>query len=221
LSVTHYRPFWFVVIAALFIVGYAVYPKNSATNDEKPNSMTVMDIDGNVYRTLKIGNQTWIMENLKTTRLNDGQSIPYKPGASDWATLMSPGYCWPDGDPSNSEDYGALYNWYVVNTGKLAPNGWHVATDEEWSTLTAYLGGNEVAGGNLKKMNFTVHFAGLRTNAGEFGYIEKMEKYWTATEGGWHSGDAWYYTITKLENELGKSSHMKLDGQSVRCVKDS
>jgi len=222
--VVYSKPFWLLVIVALFIVGYVVYPRESTPSEVEPESIpaakTVTDIDGNVYKTIKIGNQTWMAENLRATKLNDGQSISYKSGALDWASLSTPGYCWPDNDALNGEDYGALYNWYSVDSEKLAPEGWHVPTEDEWQTLIDYLGGEKVAGGELKKMNFTVNFAGVRTYSGEFGYIDEMEKYWTATEGGWHAGDAWYYTVTKFDSELGKSSHMKMDGHSVRCMKD-
>jgi uncharacterized protein (TIGR02145 family) len=100
-----------------------------------------------------------------------------------------------------------LYNWYAVDTRKLAPVGWHVPTDDEWKILANYLGGESVAGGKLKEIDFTVRWAGLRTYDGVFGYFNEMEKYWSATEGGWHPGDVWYHTITKLDSELGRSSH--------------
>jgi uncharacterized protein (TIGR02145 family) len=160
-------------------------------------------------------------ENLKTTRLNDGQSILYEPDNLDWAKLRTPGYCWPNNDPSNKDDYGVLYNWYAVDTGKLAPVGWYVPTDDEWKILADHLGGESVAGGKLKEIGFTVRWAGLRIYDGVFGYFNEMEKYWTATEGDWHPGDVWYRTITKLDSELGRSSHQKMDGHSVRCVKDN
>lgn len=182
---------------------------------------TVTDYEGNIYRTIKIGNQTWMMENLRTTRLNDGQSIRYAPDSPDWATLRAPGYCWPNNDSSNIDRYGCLYNWYSVDTGRLAPIGWHVPTDDEWKILIDYLGGESVAGGELKDMGFTVCWSGLRTYNGVFGYFNEMEKYWTATEGGWHPNEAWYYTITRLESQLSRSSHQKTDGHSVRCVRDA
>jgi uncharacterized protein (TIGR02145 family) len=84
-----------------------------------------------------------------------------------------------------------------------------------------FLGGDSVAGGELKELGFTVHLAGLRTYDGNFGYINEMEKYWTATEGGWHSTDVWYRTITRFGSELDRSSHQKMDGHSVRCVKNN
>jgi len=107
----------------------------------KPNfpPAVVTDIDGNIYHTVTIGTQTWMVENLKTTKYNDGTSIPYTFDANTWSALSTPGYCYYNNDAVNKITYGALYNWYTVNTGKLAPTGWHVPTDAEWTTLEDYL----------------------------------------------------------------------------------
>jgi uncharacterized protein (TIGR02145 family)/uncharacterized repeat protein (TIGR02543 family) len=100
----------------------------------------VMDIDGNIYTTVTIGTQTWMVENLKTTRFNDGSAIPLVADSAAWASLSTPAYCWYNNDSIyKSNNYGALYNWYSVNTGKLAPNGWHVPDTTEWNTLQDYL----------------------------------------------------------------------------------
>ena len=109
----------------------------------------VVDIDGNVYHTVTIGTQVWMVENLKTTKYNDGTAIPLVTDNTAWGALTTPGYCWYNNDSATYKNtYGALYNWYAVNTGKLAPTGWHVPTDSEWTVLTTYLGGQSVAGGN-------------------------------------------------------------------------
>ena len=100
---------------------------------------TVTDIDGNVYHTVKIGNQVWSVENLRTTKYNDGTAIPLVTDGGRWANLTTPGYCWYDNDINHKSKYGALYNWYAVDTKKLAPKGWHVPTDEEWTILEKYL----------------------------------------------------------------------------------
>jgi uncharacterized protein (TIGR02145 family) len=100
---------------------------------------TIVDIDGNTYHTIKIGNQIWAVENMKTTKYNDGTAIPLVTENSDWTRTGTPAYCWYGNDKSNKKKYGALYNWYVVNTGKIAPKGWHVPTDKEWTTLEEYL----------------------------------------------------------------------------------
>lgn len=100
---------------------------------------TVTDIDGNVYHTITIGTQTWMVENLKVSKYNDGTAIPNVSDATAWAALTTGAYCDYNNDVANGTKYGHLYNWFTVNTGKLAPAGWHVATDAEWTTLQSYL----------------------------------------------------------------------------------
>jgi len=109
----------------------------------KPHSAgTVTDIDGNVYKTITIGNQTWMAENLKTSKYNDGSVIPYITDFELWRHAGTPAYCWPNNDIAYKETYGALYNWYTVTRAKLAPTGWHVASINEWGTLKTYLMNN-------------------------------------------------------------------------------
>ena len=102
---------------------------------------TVTDADGNVYQSVKIGTQVWTVENLRTTKYNDGSSIPPVPDSAAWFALTTPGYCYYGNTTSadSIKRFGALYNWYVVGTGKLAPSGWHVPTDADWDTLQYYL----------------------------------------------------------------------------------
>jgi uncharacterized protein (TIGR02145 family) len=102
---------------------------------------TVMDADGNVYQTVKIGNQIWTVENLRTTRYNDGSAIPLVTDGNKWAALTTPGYCFygNTSDVDCIKEYGALYNWYAVDTKKLAPAGWHVPSNGEWIALEEYL----------------------------------------------------------------------------------
>ncbi|MDP4239324.1 MAG: FISUMP domain-containing protein [Bacteroidota bacterium] len=98
------------------------------------------DADGNNYSVVKIGTQTWMAENLKTTKYNDGTSIPNVTDNIGWVNLLTPAYCWYNNDSTTYKNiYGALYNWYTVNTAKLAPAGWHVPTDAEWTILGNYL----------------------------------------------------------------------------------
>ena len=112
---------------------------------------TVTDIQGNVYKTVKIGDQTWMAENLKSARLNDGTPV-IKGDVSNWKSLSSPGYCWSmDDSATYAGTYGALYNGFVVQSGKACPTGWHVPAESEWDTLFSYLGGMDVAGGRLKE----------------------------------------------------------------------
>ena len=98
----------------------------------------------NEYHTVIIGNQTWMVENLKVTEYNDGTAIPLVESNSDWWNRTTAAYSWNENDEAKYKDsYGALYNWYAVNTGKLCPAGWHVPTDAEWTELIRYLGGEK------------------------------------------------------------------------------
>jgi uncharacterized protein (TIGR02145 family) len=104
------------------------------------NFVDCTDADGNFYTVVTIGTQTWMAENLKTTLYNDGTSIPNVTDNTAWNSLATPAYCWYGNDASTYKSkYGALYNWFAVNTGKLAPVGWHVPTDAEWTTMENYL----------------------------------------------------------------------------------
>ncbi len=106
---------------------------------KKEEDNTVYDMDGNQYQTKTIGTQTWMLENLKTTKYNDGTPISLVTDQREWAFLSPPGYCSYNNDDSHIEKYGLLYNWNAVKTGKLAPKGWHIPTDTEWQTLIDYL----------------------------------------------------------------------------------
>jgi uncharacterized protein (TIGR02145 family) len=125
---------YYVRSYAINIVGTSYGNEISFTSSE-----TITDFDGNVYNTVKIGTQTWMAENLRTTKYNDGTSIPFVSDSSSWLVLTTPGYCFYNNETANKSTYGALYNWYTVNTGKLAPTGWHVPTDTEWTELQNYL----------------------------------------------------------------------------------
>lgn len=112
---------------------------------------TTTDINGNVYNTVTLGTQVWMVENLKTTKYNDGASIPFLESNTTAGTILdSPYYCFYDNFNYINNELGALYNYPVVNSGKLCPQGWHVPTDAEWTTLTQYLDGEYRAGGMLK-----------------------------------------------------------------------
>jgi uncharacterized protein (TIGR02145 family) len=105
---------------------------------------TVSDVDGNVYKTLVIGNQEWTTENLRATRFNDNTTIPLVSDSSAWRKLVTPGYCFYNNstDPDSNKKWGALYNWYAVGTKKLAPAGWHVPTNADWNILESFLVNN-------------------------------------------------------------------------------
>ena len=195
----------------------------------------IADVDGNVYTEVTIGTQTWMVENLKTTRYNDGSAIPLVTDNIGWTTLSTPAYCWYNNDSiTNKNIYGALYNWYTVNTGNLAPLGWHVPSDAEWSTLTTYLGGESVAGGKLKESG-TVHWASPNAGAinsvgfsalpGGFrgdAQLGLTGNWWTANES--DVSFAWSRTMTSDSVNVmrggDRGPYPKQDGFSVRCIRD-
>ena len=198
-------------------------------------AQTLQDIDGNVYKTVTIGKQIWMAENLKTTKFNDGTSIPLVRENSAWKDMNSPSFCWYNNDATtNKNNYGALYNWYTVNTNKLCPSGWHVPSDAEWTTLRTYLGGDSVAGGKLKETGtthwkspntgatnasgFTALPSGRRTNLGSFGDDGYYGNWWSATEV--DSTNAWYYFLNFPSSIIYRGVYFKTDGLSVRCLKD-
>ncbi len=112
---------------------------NPTTTENDPDS--VIDADGNVYTTVKIGNQLWTVENLRTTKYNDGSAVPHITDNAAWEDLNTPGYCYYNNttNADSIKKFGALYNWFAIDTKKLAPKGWHVPTDAEWTILEKYL----------------------------------------------------------------------------------
>jgi len=161
----------------------------------------VSDVDGNTYHTVEIGTQVWMTEDLKTTHFNDGEPILQVEEYDEWSKLYTPAFCWYNNDSSNRSDYGALYNWYAVNTGKLCPKGWHVPSDEEWNELSSYLTRREMRGGSLKEAGdnywrkpnegatnetgFTALPAGYRSYNGSFNLQRAGAFWWTSSLSNW------------------------------------
>lgn len=197
----------------------------------------VIDLDGNKYNTVTINRQVWMLENLKTTKYSDGTSITLGADSVTWMKMQTPFYCWYKNDPATYKDtYGALYNFYAVNTGKLCPTGWHVPSDEEWTTLTTFLGGYQVADGKLKETGtahwnspnydatnesgFTALPSGYRNF--EFGYINLGNGtiFWSSTSYRPRSEMAWTVGLATSGFELNRAFNDNQWGFSVRCLKD-
>ena len=196
---------------------------------------TVTDIDGNVYHTVKIGTQVWMVENLKVTKFNDGAAIPLVTDSSLWSRLTTPGYCWYNNDaPGYKNLYGALYNWRTVKTGKLCPIGWHVPNDSEWSILINYLGGEGVAGNKLNERGtshwqnpnagatnesgFTALPGGFRTNYGTFSYIGYYGYWWNSNM--YDTYSARFLNLYYCNGFAYKFNYNKNGGCSIRCLMD-
>jgi uncharacterized protein (TIGR02145 family) len=199
-------------------------------------SGTITGIDGSVYKTVTIGSQTWMAENLRTTKLNDQTGISLVTDNSAWEKSTTPAYCWYDNAEVNSykaSTYGALYNWYAVSTGNICPIGWHVPTRDEWSALMEYLGGYETAVNKLKETG-TTHWLSANNNAtnetgfsalpggfrlgdGSFADIGYIGYWWSATDF-YKTHYAFRWSV--YESNMMGSNLSKTTGRSVRCVKD-
>jgi uncharacterized protein (TIGR02145 family) len=195
------------------------------------------DGDNNYYPVVQIGTQLWMAENLKTTKYNDGKDIPNVTGSEKWVVLTTGAYCNYDNSTDDNfiATYGRLYNWYAVNTGKLAPVGWHVPTDAEWTQLTDYLGGVFVASGKLKESVTTHWFSpnegatnetgfsalpgGYRFKEGTFANLGRIGYWWSATSSS--TLTAYHRFMTYSDTRVYWSLLQdNVTGYSIRCVKD-
>jgi len=212
---------------------------DTTENEEEPtdpNKGTVKDTDGNTYPTIKIGDQWWMAENLKTTKFRGGNDIPNVGGAGEWANLQDAAYCDSGNDPDLATDYGRLYNWYAIVDGrKICPEGWHTPNNDNWTTLIDFLGGNTVAGGKLKQTGtefwnnpntaatnesgFSALPGGVRSgNTGDFAGVGSTGSWWSSSAQNADCAYAW--GLTSSNGAIANYNLNKKSGLSVRCVKD-
>jgi uncharacterized protein (TIGR02145 family) len=216
---------------------YAVNSAGTAYGDDKEfKTDQIKDADGNSYTCVTIGTQTWLVENLKTTKFNNGNSIPLVTENDTWLALITPAYCNYDNDSNNSTVYGRLYNWYaVIDSRGICPVSWHVPSMSEWTTLIDFLGGVGVAGSKLKETG-TTHWASPNADAtNESGFtalpggsrgagfsdIRLHGLWWSSTN--LEYSDTWAYYIGLFNNNGQVHSSYSSPGSygmSVRCVKD-
>lgn len=219
----------FGILSFLLIVFYSCEKENQV--------LTVTDIDGNIYTTVTIGTQIWMVENLNTTRYRDGSDILNVTDNTEWSELTIGAYCNYDNDLNNANIYGALYNWYTVNTGNLCPTGWHIPSEGEWMVLISSLGGESVAGGKLKQIGTKywedpnnpatneVGFNGLpggyrNPYIGIFDEKETRGWWWTSSQGINYESNARINLIRNDESKILVSEANKRNGIYVRCIKD-
>lgn len=199
-------------------------------------AQTVTDFDGNVYNTVNIGTQVWMAENLKVTHYRNGDSIPNITVNSQWSGLTSGAYGNYNNDTSYATTYGLLYNWYAVtDSSDICPTGWHIPSDAEWTTLTDYLGGVNVAGGKMKEMG-TTHWTspntgatntsgftglpgGIRSSNGYFYQINSHGYWWSSTENS--STMAWRRYLYAYDAKVDVAYNEKTYGFSIRCIRDT
>ena len=208
---------------------------------------TVADIEGNVYKTIQVRNEVWMAENLKTTKYNDNNQIPLVTDNLAWKNLKTPGYCWFNNDEEAYKNiYGALYNWYTVNSGKLCPQGWHVPTDAEWHELILQVDPNAVLNatesriaGDIMRETGTTHWTSPNTNATNSIGFTALPSSFRNDLGGfygnniaahWWSSSMWdenypsYRYIDRKTEEESRNFNwfwwFKTCGFSVRCLKN-
>jgi uncharacterized protein (TIGR02145 family) len=207
---------------------------------------SVTDIDGNVYQTIRIGDQWWMTADLKVTHYRNGDSIPNVVDNGTWEGLGSGAYCDYNHDTANVADYGRLYNWLAATDSRnIAPTGWHVPSDSEWKQLEMFLGMSQASAdsmnwrgtdeGSKLKETGTAHWAspnygatnesgftavpsGLRSYDGEFEGLQGVVYYWTT--GDYGSGSGWGRHVSVNYQSINRGAHVKQCGFSIRCVKD-
>lgn len=224
-------------ILLIFVLFLAISCKKD--NEDQPiKGETVTDIDGNVYKTIKIGNQVWMAENLRVTRYRNGDAIPNIGDNNDWKNSANGARCYYDNDSATyAAIYGALYNGKaIMDTRNIAPEGWHIATNENWELLRDTLGGEIVAGNKIKEAG-TAHWrspnadadnssgfnalpGGYRSGSlGTFIYLSELAYYWTSTVS-LTSDRNYSWSLSYNKSNLENSNDALKWGFSVRCVKD-
>ena len=206
----------------------------------------VKDVDGNVYDVVQIGEQCWMKQNLRVSHYNDSTEIPTNQTVADWENGKVGAYAiyqdekYPNKVRNNAK-YGKLYNWYAVNTGKLAPKGWHVATDADWYKLDIYLGHSN-AGIKLKTRHSwqkdpigigtdETGFSALPGGSQSYGgmgyswFMGQYAQFWTSKSMGLCPNDNNTYPISyamsyNVSNITPQLCYRPNFGMSVRCVKD-
>lgn len=238
-----------ILIYSIAIFGSFLASITSCSKDEEKNGIefgSVTDIDGNEYKTVVIGNQEWMAENLKTTKYNDGVDINNVTNDEAWGNQITGAYSWYINDVNYADTCGALYNWYTINTSKLCPSGWRVPTDAEWKILegmvdTQYGVGDPIwddqdrrgndAGQKLKTMlgwasdgngtndyGFSSFPAGYRASNGFFTGYSYITQWWCASE--IDDNYAWRRNMHHDDGAVGRNPSVKKNGYSVRCFRE-
>jgi uncharacterized protein (TIGR02145 family) len=197
----------------------------------------ILDVEGNSYKTVIIGKQTWMAENLKVAKYNDGTKIPNIKDDSAWIATEIGAWCHYNNDSTFNIKYGKLYNWYTVNPmtngyKNICPVGWHVPGDDEWEVLKDYLGGKNIAGPKLKEEGTESWVSPNKesTNISLFtalpGGARNFKFNYLNTYGYWHSASEYNYNTSKVfvlifeEVDAGTLQADKNIGYSIRCLKD-
>lgn len=226
-----------LVVAGLLLV-LATSCSEKGLLQEKSASLnfgTMKDQDSNTYKTIKIGSQVWMAENLRTTKYTDGTPIPNIVDDKDFHNMTTGALCNYNNDPITGDTYGCLYNWYAVSSShKIAPDGWHVPTEKDWAVLSNFLGGDNIAGGKMKEIGsnhwdttnigasdmygFSALPAGARAENGEFSFLGTAGYWWSSSEG--NNKSALLRGTANSAGSLLLLYYFKDYGFSIRLVKD-
>jgi uncharacterized protein (TIGR02145 family) len=229
-----------LIIAGYILILTVSCKKNdngSPNVDHTGETGTVTDIDGNVYNTIGIGSQIWMVQNLNVTHYRNSNAIDTVTDNTAWNNRTSGACCNYDNFLGYSTTYGKLYNWHAVNDSRnIAPAGWHVPTREEWDILIDFAGGKAIAGSKLKETGIThwisdntdatneFGFQGLpggwRLNMGDFFYIHEKGFWWTKSNDYLPGGFAYSYGLDKDSTSITRYATIQNFGLSVKCVKD-
>jgi uncharacterized protein (TIGR02145 family) len=207
------------------------------------NYGSMTDQEGNVYKTIVIGTQEWMAENLNTSIYRNGDPIATGLTGSQWFNTINTlqgAWAYYQNNASNACPYGKLYNWFAcVDERQLCPMGWHVPTDPEWTTLTDYLGGEAIAGGKMKTTGITADATGLwftpnagatnssgfsgapggyRINQGPYSNLGYINYCWSSSE--FDNDSARYRYLIYDDIDATRASGGKQNGFSVRCLRD-
>lgn len=190
--------------------------------------MTVLDINGNVYKTVKIGNQIWMAENLYVDRFLNGDLIPHAKTYEEWKIAgkkAKPAWCYYDNDPNNDKKYGKLYNWYAVNNRRgLAPKGWHIPSETDFETLLNSVGGSGNNACNALNPSGSSGFSALSFGyrSIDFDYVGGSGRFWSSSSD--NSGSTRNCSARSLiicSNKVARMySCYRNSGYSVRCLQD-
>ena len=204
------------------------------------NGSVVIDVDGNNYESIVINGKQWMKENLNVSKYRNGEVIPEVTDLAEWDALTTGAWCYYENTTDNGTTYGKLYNWYAINDPRgLAPTGWHIPSDTEWTSLTNFLGGTSAAGIKMRDLGDTwstsavlaTNQAGFSALPAGYGYLTysydpvdepfnslgDVAFWWSATSTGTNTA---YSLNVNLNNSVTRSAILKKTALSVRCVKN-
>jgi len=223
------------LLLATTLLSLSLFAQNTVNTADSSNTKTVTDVDGNTYKTVRIGDQVWMTENLRTSKYADGTSITNVTESSQWNIASKNSmWCNYNNDSQNDKIYGKLYNWYAVKKGKLCPTSWHVPKASEWEKLVDFLAAKEgtdlksksgwnenedgTSGNGTHDYGWFALPGGYRQANGDFNYIGSEGSWWSLSK---KNGEfAWNFALESSNSSISEYYSVKKFGLSVRCIKD-